>query len=82
MNQCVKVTKLVFYNLEPIRTINPSGKPEFEKSKLWKKRADTLNNLGYEYFARTLFDISDRHRRQGEADIKRSKKDMDDYDLI
>ena len=62
------------YNLEPIRTIDPSGEPEFEKSKLWKKRADTLNNLGYEHFARTLFDISDRHRRQGEADIKRSKE--------
>ncbi len=62
------------YNLEPIRTIDPNGEPEFEKSRLWKKRADTLNNLGYEHFARTLFSISDRHRRQGEADIKRCKE--------
>ena len=50
--------------------------------RIGKSRADTLKNFEYEYFTRTLFDISDGHRRQGEADIKRSKGEYIDIDIF
>ena len=64
-------------NSEGIRTVDPTGKSELEKSILWRQRAKDMEALGLRYFAETLNSISRSHAYQAERDKKRGE--LDDY---
>lgn len=70
-------------NSEGIRTVDPTGKSELEKSILWRQRAKDMEALGLRYFAETLNSISRSHTYQAERDKKRGElDDYLDYQLI
>jgi len=64
-------------NSEGIRTVDPTGKSELEKSELWKRRAKEAEALGLRYLAETLYSISRDYERQAEWGKKHAE--LDDY---
>ncbi len=66
------------YNSRGIHTVDPSGKPELKLADKFKQRADAVENSGYQRFARTLRNISERYVRESERVIEKCRYDEDD----
>ena len=54
--------------------VDPSGKPEFELEKQYKQYADSIDELGYFRFAKTLRDIARGFHYEALNNIEHEKK--------
>ena len=57
------------YNSRGAHWIDPTGKPERELAELYKKKAEDIENAGYQRFAVTLRNLSKSYEREAERII-------------
>ncbi len=57
------------FNSRGIHTVDPEAKPEKELAKKYRKRANDIENVGYQRLATTLREVADRYDRDAERII-------------
>jgi hypothetical protein len=57
------------YNSRGLHIIDPTGKPEKELAEQYRRKADEVENAGYQRFAVTLRGLSKSYDRDAERNI-------------
>ncbi|MEM6406404.1 MAG: hypothetical protein AAF669_07440, partial [Pseudomonadota bacterium] len=66
------------YNARGVYRIDPSGKPELELADKYRKKADIIENAGYQRLAETLREISDYYIRNSRTVIEDYRRDTEE----
>ena len=65
------------YNSRGVHSIDPTGKPEKELAELYRKKAEDVENAGYQRLASTLRRLADGYEREAERIIAEHKDEQD-----
>ncbi len=70
------------FNSRGVYTVDPSGEQEREIARIWKAKADELENEGFVRFATALKELANSYEREAERvirDFGNQQEDEDDY---
>lgn len=66
------------YNSRGVHWVDPTGKPEKELAEQFRRKAEDVENAGFQRFAVTLRDLAESYEREAERIIN-EHKNRDDY---
>lgn len=72
---CGVASEQELFNLRGVHRVDPTGKPERELANQYRKKADEIENAGYQRFAVTLRSLSESYDREAERIVTENKKD-------
>lgn len=61
------------YNSRGAHWVDPEGKPEMELAAQYRRKAEDVENAGFQRFAATLNSIADSYQRDAEQNIRRAR---------
>lgn len=70
--------KIGIHNSRGVQWVDPTGKPELELAEQYQKKADEVENAGYQRLAVTLRSLSESYLREAERIVSEHKIDVDD----
>jgi hypothetical protein len=62
------------FNSRGVHWVDPTGKPERELAEQYRKKADQIENAGYQRFAVTLRELSESYEREAERVVAEHKE--------
>lgn len=66
------------YNSRGVHWVDPTGKPELELAEQYRKKAEEVEDAGYQRFAVTLRSLSETYSREAERIVTEHKRDDKD----
>ncbi len=66
------------YNSRGVHWVDPTGKPEKKLAEQFRRKAENVENAGFQRFAVTLRDVAERYEREAEGIINEHKYRDDD----
>jgi len=70
------------YNSRGVHSIDPTGRPEKELAEKYRKKAEDVENAGYQRLAASLRMLAEEYEHEAERIIKEHKHEQDDDDDI